>query len=231
KRLALGPIATTFDDWMLAHPGQAITLRHIGHLSNKAYENAFFIKKILGVLLRKQAYGLFIGLYSQSHILLQAVSASTLEISYTELSTTQSKKLSEDRGHFNPNRLSTSGQNSNNRTCQRKRGTEKSDSPELLKRENLLQLKKKRKEDVKNKKGVKRDIFRKVNVPNKRRNTKNDRANSSFSNSDVSLDEVNFCSSNDLDLEELETLSNEQFEIGNFVLAKFPTKSLLIHYV
>lgn len=39
-------LATAFNDWMLANPGQAITIRNIGYLANKAYENAFSIKNI-----------------------------------------------------------------------------------------------------------------------------------------------------------------------------------------
>ncbi|KAF2896678.1 hypothetical protein ILUMI_09493 [Ignelater luminosus] len=39
-------LVTAFNGWMLVHPGQAITLRHIGHLTNKAYDNAFSTKNI-----------------------------------------------------------------------------------------------------------------------------------------------------------------------------------------
>ncbi|KAF2887142.1 hypothetical protein ILUMI_19031 [Ignelater luminosus] len=257
-------LATAFNDLMLAHPGQAITLRHIGNLSNKAYQNAFSIKSIKSAFKKTGLWPLDWLIFTESDFAASSVTdkpldvdeqkpASTPEISYTELSTTQSKKLSEEN-HFNPDRPSTLGQDSNNSVnntrgpsleelcpypkadmSKKRTGKSKStvytDSPELLKRENILQLKKKREEDVKNERGLKIDLFKKVNLPNKRRKTKNDRANSSFSNSDVFLDEVNSCSSNDLDLEELETMSSGEFEIGNFVLAKFFTKSLLIHYV
>ncbi|KAF2889954.1 hypothetical protein ILUMI_16219 [Ignelater luminosus] len=163
-------LATAFNDWMLAHPGQAITLRHIGNLSNKAYQNAFSIKSIKSAFKKTGLWPLDWLIFTESDFAASSVTdkpldvdeqktASTPEVSYTELSTTQSKKLSEEN-HFNPDRPSTLGQNSNNS----------------------------------------------VN------NTRGPTLKQTY-------------------LEELETMSSGEFEIGNFVLAKFFTKSLLIHYV
>ncbi|KAF2899971.1 hypothetical protein ILUMI_06214 [Ignelater luminosus] len=67
-------LATAFNDWILADPGQTLTLRHIGHLSNKSY----------GLLNGCSATDKPLDIDEQEV-------ASTPEVSNTELSTTQQK--------------------------------------------------------------------------------------------------------------------------------------------
>ncbi|KAG5890890.1 hypothetical protein JTB14_002829 [Gonioctena quinquepunctata] len=83
--------------------------------------------------------------------------------------------------------------------------------------------------EVKNNKGVRRNL-----VPKRKKMVQLHKSQKvtedSSSESDASLDNVISNSSDDL--EDFETISNnEEFEIGNFVLVKFPTKLLVIHYI
>ncbi|CAG9768153.1 unnamed protein product [Ceutorhynchus assimilis] len=88
------------------------------------------------------------------------------------------------------------------------------DTPELQKREEIEINKKRRQTSVVDK-GAKRVVFKKRQIAK--------RSVGSSSESDVSLDDVNSNSSDDL--EDFEPItSSDKFEVGNFVLVKFPGK-------
>lgn len=283
-------LATAFNDWMLAHPGQAITIRNIGPLSNKAYENSFTLKNIknafkktglwppdrlafsdydflastvsdkplaidehnnsLNVLEVPHSLDIDTKQHSVSGEMSVQLSSATLNINEQNfenlgLCTSENPELSEKR---NPpsnilDQPTTSGLSSANsleqlfpypkagvakkkRKARRSKCSVYTDTPELAIRENL-ELEKQRKQELQKKRGVKRNVFNEsVNLKQPK---KRSRKVSSSSDSDILLDEINSDSSDDL--EEFETVSNDEFEVGNFVLVRFATKKTILHYI
>lgn len=97
------------------------------------------------------------------------------------------------------------------------------DTPELIIRENI-ELEKKRKQEVTKNRTVKRNVFGKK-VIKKKINIDEDQS----SNSDISLNDVESHSSDEI--EELETASEGDIDVGDYVLVKFCTESgITIHY-
>lgn len=260
-------LATAFNDWMLAHPGQAITIRNISYLANKAYENAFSVKNIQSAFKKT-------GLWPPDRLVFKETDFTSSMVTDRPLASDNDAESSQNTSfieqnisepqndtsivekldnvaviEMNPDQPSTSGQNINRKKCRRRgpsleelypypkaditkkrrkgrksKSTVYTDTPELLNKQNL-ELEKKRKLELKNKREVvKRNIFEKAS-----QSLKVKIVDSSSSDSDASLDEVYSRSSSDL--EEFEALSNSDFENGDFVLVKFPTKTTIIHYI
>lgn len=273
-------IATAFNDWMLAHPGQAISIRNISSLSSKPYENAFSMRNI------KQSFHKT-GLWPPNQLIFtdadfiastvtdrpinpltdrpispvvdrpispvvdRSISPVIENINVVPTPTTpegnkmEIETLEDDnmQVYFEPNAPSTSGQNTSSSNSQRpslemmfpypkanvtkKRVARKkskcsiyTDTPELKAREDL-ELKKSRRQAV-TIKGTKKVVFKKKQPAKKP-------VSSSSSESEVSLDDVNSKSSDDL--EEFEPISSDEFEVGKFVLVQFTGKTAVIHYI
>lgn len=270
-------LATSFNDWLLGHPGQAITIRNIGHLSNNAYENAFSLKNIKNAFKKTGLWPPNRLVFTDSDFAASSVTDNSpmaveghesnydlgapkfsSKANQNSLSTNvnlsdcqESEILTQSENYFNFDPPSISGKNTNEKSCtslsleelhpypkvnatkkrsrkRKSKSTIYTDTPELLIRENI-ELEKKRKQGVKKNKVVKKDLFAKTSKPEEPTKIKKSNKESSSSDSDVSLDEVYSRSSDDL--EQFETVSNGEFEIGDFLLVKFPTKSLVIHYV
>ena len=274
-------IATAFNDWMLAHPGQAITIRNISSLSNKAYENAFSMKNIKNAFQKTGLWPLdrlafteadFIGSsvtdrpisdqINEASTILIRQDASSSSISDRPVNETndvapttpkgaciKSNSSEDDNRHlyFEPiASTSKSCQITIDNKCQKpsfemlfpypkvditkKRVARRkskcsiyTDTPELKIREDI-ELNKKRRQTEVTKKGTKKNVFKRKSKPSVKK-----MVSSSSSESDISLNEVNSDSGDDL--EDFEPITSDEFKVGMFVLIQFPGKAAVIHYI
>lgn len=249
-------LATAFNDWMLAHPGIPITVRHIGHLSNKAYENAFSLKNIKSSFKKTGLWPPDRLVFTENDFAASSVTDRPLVIENQSLPSaslenqisspqdaSQMKDQISSNSILNAPSTSTSNESDERHTrglsleeiCplpkaempKKKKNVRKSkstvytDTPELTIRENL-ELERRRKQKVSQKTDVKRDLFESHQAkPRKKQKTESSDSDDSFS----------VHSDGNSHLEDFEIASNEEFQIGDYVLVKFPTKTTVVHYI